>query len=586
MAATVRDIREKKLVEVAHCLDGFPPLAPGQKEEDVEQYYSLLCAELRRLPPPLGAKFTYTRSQLTEYGMATLRDESPSLPLLTDLQRRGLPLEEFISCLERIGCQRALNEFRSATRPEITQQPQSQSVLEGEELRLECRARCKPGTPSFFWFRRNGPQSDWEPVIDSHSNILVIQEVNVAHRGDYICRATNPNINDPQRANVFSGEVTVKVEPRDLQQKTPIRQETTGDLTDPPPFPPVIISQPQSLEVEYGQPALLECRANGTDITYDWFRDNQYVSSRNSSGKIEFHHVRLEHAGQYQCKITNPQGGFVMSDAVSLTVVPVFAIDQQPPKSLQGYKDEPISLQCRASSKRGPVTYQWFRNKKPINGATESVFCTKSSGRFYCQVGLREHPGQLPMLSSTTRVSINTIKITAQPRDVHGQTGECVSLYCRADFIQPVSSKKKIGYMWLMSSTKDGKKEPLQKALQPQQSEGTLLFEQLNINHRGYYVCQACFENEFVESVEVHLSVTMAGDPFPPQVTILRHPVSWVVKPREGFRMKCSAKVTPDQPLQYQWMKDNKPIPNATAPELIEYVNQTVINALIMKSNP
>ena len=50
------------------------------------------------------------------------------------------------------------------------------------------------------------------------------------------------------------------------------------------------------------------------------FRDNQYVSSRNSSGKIEFHHVRLEHAGQYQCKMTNPQGGFVMSDAVSLTV--------------------------------------------------------------------------------------------------------------------------------------------------------------------------------------------------------------------------------------------------------------------------
>ena len=47
--------------------------------------------------------------------MATLRDESPSLLLLTDLQRRGLPLEEFISCLERIGCQRALNEFRSAS---------------------------------------------------------------------------------------------------------------------------------------------------------------------------------------------------------------------------------------------------------------------------------------------------------------------------------------------------------------------------------------------------------------------------------------------------------------------------------------
>ena len=29
-----------------------------------------------------------------------------------------------------------------------------------------------------------------------------------------------------------------------------IPPETTGDLTDPPPFPPVIISQPQPLEVD------------------------------------------------------------------------------------------------------------------------------------------------------------------------------------------------------------------------------------------------------------------------------------------------------------------------------------------------
>ena len=67
MSATVRDIREKKLVAVARYLDRFPPLAPGQKEEEVEQYYGLLCVELRRLPPPLGAKFTYTRSQVCHW---------------------------------------------------------------------------------------------------------------------------------------------------------------------------------------------------------------------------------------------------------------------------------------------------------------------------------------------------------------------------------------------------------------------------------------------------------------------------------------------------------------------------------------
>ena len=48
------------------------------------------------------------------------------------------------------------------------------------------------------------------------------------------------------------------------------------------------------------------------------FRGGQYV--RSSSGRIEFPHVRLEHAGIYQCKMTNPQGGTVMSNTASLRV--------------------------------------------------------------------------------------------------------------------------------------------------------------------------------------------------------------------------------------------------------------------------
>ena len=61
--------------------------------------------------------------------------------------------------------------------PEFTQHPQSQSLLEGEELRLECQSRCKPGQPSFLWFRRRDAQSDWEPVIDSFSNMSVTQRI-------------------------------------------------------------------------------------------------------------------------------------------------------------------------------------------------------------------------------------------------------------------------------------------------------------------------------------------------------------------------------------------------------------------------
>ena len=50
--------------------------------------------------------------------------------------------------------------------------------------------------------------------------------------------------------------------------------ETAGDL-DPPPFPPIITSHPKPVEVEYGQPVFMECRATGHDITYDWWATHQ-----------------------------------------------------------------------------------------------------------------------------------------------------------------------------------------------------------------------------------------------------------------------------------------------------------------------
>ena len=50
------------------------------------------------------------------------------------------------------------------------------------------------------------------------------------------------------------------------------------------------------------------------------FRDGTYVRTQSKTGRIEFARTKLEHAGKYQCKMTNPQNGSVMSDVVTLTV--------------------------------------------------------------------------------------------------------------------------------------------------------------------------------------------------------------------------------------------------------------------------
>ena len=66
-------------------------------------------------------------------------------------------------------------------------------------------------------------------------------------------------------------------------------------------------------------------------------------------------------------------------------------------------------------------------------------------------------------------------------------------------------------YIWLKSDGRGGKKQPLSQALQPNLSDGMLQFDKLSMNHDGYYVCQACFDKEFLESDEVKLTVSMAG---------------------------------------------------------------------------
>lgn len=50
-----------------------------------------------------------------QFGTAIEKDLSPSIDVLHDLQTKGLPFDALWTCLEKIGCQRALNVFQAAS---------------------------------------------------------------------------------------------------------------------------------------------------------------------------------------------------------------------------------------------------------------------------------------------------------------------------------------------------------------------------------------------------------------------------------------------------------------------------------------
>ena len=60
---STRDIPERKLQNVARYLDDFPPVAPGQEEEETKQYWELLLHELAQLP---GDRFRYSYTQVSQ----------------------------------------------------------------------------------------------------------------------------------------------------------------------------------------------------------------------------------------------------------------------------------------------------------------------------------------------------------------------------------------------------------------------------------------------------------------------------------------------------------------------------------------
>ena len=63
-------------------------------------------------------------------------------------------------------------------------------------------------------------------------------------------------------------------------------------------------------------------------------------------------------------------------------------------------------------------------------------------------------------------------------------------------------------YLWLKSSNRGRKKEPVE------QCGSRLQFKSLEVVHNGYYVCQACInqQGDFVESNEVNVNVVLPGE--------------------------------------------------------------------------
>ena len=109
---SLKDVSDEQLDEVAGYLDKH---SDGHGSGSEEEFWRLLIKELKRATPASGGKkIRYSMVEVEDFGTELLKDRSPGLKLLKDLQGKKLSLDVFVSCLEKIECVGAQNVFRTA----------------------------------------------------------------------------------------------------------------------------------------------------------------------------------------------------------------------------------------------------------------------------------------------------------------------------------------------------------------------------------------------------------------------------------------------------------------------------------------
>jgi hypothetical protein len=139
----------------------------------------------------------------------------------------------------------------------------------------------------------------------------------------------------------------------------------------PPPSPPVIGTQPQSLTVNQGNSATFTVVASGTaPLSYQWRFNGANIAGATASSYTK-NNVQTNDAGNYSVVITNSVNS-ITSSLASLTVyVPPLITSQ--PKSVTTNAGSDVTFTVAATG-TAPLSYVWRFNGAIISGATTTAY--------------------------------------------------------------------------------------------------------------------------------------------------------------------------------------------------------------------
>ncbi|MCF8226739.1 MAG: immunoglobulin domain-containing protein [Bacteroidales bacterium] len=225
----------------------------------------------------------------------------------------------------------------------ITDQPEALTVCEGQSAGFTVIAT---GTGLTYEWRYNTvPMSNSTKIFGTDENTLEIIPTSVSDAGTYTCRITGTC---------------------GIQNSDPVNLIVNDTI--------IITADPVDITVCEGNNAIFSVEAEGTNLTYQWQKNEVDIPGANSAEFIINNAVE-SNEGTYRCVI-NSDCNTINSDGGVLTVSQGATITQEPAESSFICEDNNLNLAVTATGTG--LTYQWRKggtdvpNGGNISGATTS----------------------------------------------------------------------------------------------------------------------------------------------------------------------------------------------------------------------
>ncbi|HEX7861772.1 MAG TPA: immunoglobulin domain-containing protein [Verrucomicrobiae bacterium] len=385
--------------------------------------------------------------------------------------------------------------------PTIVTAPASTNLATGGTIQLGVSVN---GTAPFtFEWLKNGAA-----IPSATGSTLTIGNAVVSDSGSYQVRVSNA------AGSVTSGAATVS-----------IQQDAPG-----------IVAQPQSAAVVQGQQIALSVTATGTELSYQWLKNDLEISSAVSATFVVAS-FSVGDVGSYRVRVSNA-GGFVLSDLASLTLISPVSIVESP-ISTNVATGGTIQLGVGVSG-TGPFTYEWLKNGELIpnaNGATLVIPNSMVTDSGLYQVRVSNGAGNVTSGAATVAV-LEQPSIVAQPSSKDVLDGSLLELNVSAN------GSGVLAYQWFRNSA----------ALAGSTGEVFRVLSASAANAGEYTV----LVSNAVGAAQSEVATVRVL----PRITITQQPASTNLQ--VGGRLDLAVQATGPSPLSYQWYRGAQSLSGAT----------------------